>query len=237
MKVAIHQPQYWPWPAYIHKVLSSDVFVYLDTVQYSKNGLQNRNQIKTQQKASWLTLPVTHSLGQSIQETKIADTKAAENHWKTLSESYGGTPGFRRWGDQIHSLLQDQTLSLCDFAIGSTEWMLETLGVETKRVKASELSGITGHGSKLVASICQSLGATTYLTGSGATVYMDQEDFAAVSCEVWIQEWNSLEYQQAHPEIGFLSDLSTLDLLLNCPDTAMSSIKSAGSWSPMWKAS
>jgi hypothetical protein len=235
LKVAIHQPQYWPWPAYIHKVMSSDTFVYLDTVQYSKNGLQNRNQIKTQQKASWLTIPVTNRLGQTILETKIADKKAMGKHWKTLEASYRRTRGFHQWSDGLHSLFQTQTCSLCDLAIASTEWMLERLGVETKRVRASELSGVLGHGSKLVASICRSLEATTYLTGSGALAYMDREDFTAAGCDVWVQEWKSLEYEQAHPEIGFIPDLSALDLLMNCPDTAMRQIRSAGSWSPIWE--
>ena len=236
MKVAIHQPQYWPWPAYIHKILSSDVFVYLDTVQFSKNGLQNRNQIKTRQKASWLTLTVIHKFGQSIQQTQIANSKILGNHWRTLKENYGGTLGFQKWSEQIHSLLHKETLSLCDIAVESTEWMLEKLGIKTERVRASDISGLTGQGSKLVASICKSLGATVYLTGSGGMSYMDRGDFDLVSCEVWMQEWRSIEYPQVHPEIGFLSDLSSLDLLLNCPDTALDAIRSSGSWSRMWEA-
>ena len=45
--VAIHQPQYLPWQPYFAKALASDLFVYLDTVQFQKNGVQNRNQVKT----------------------------------------------------------------------------------------------------------------------------------------------------------------------------------------------
>ena len=54
-KVSIHQPQYIPWPAYFDKILQSDIFVILDDVQFQKNGLQNRNQIKTPQGKAWLT--------------------------------------------------------------------------------------------------------------------------------------------------------------------------------------
>ena len=32
--VAVHQPNYVPWPGYFHKLAHADVFVYLDSVQY-----------------------------------------------------------------------------------------------------------------------------------------------------------------------------------------------------------
>ena len=51
MIVAIHQPQYLPWLGYFDKMLKADVFCYLDTVQYKKNEWQNRNRIKTAQRA------------------------------------------------------------------------------------------------------------------------------------------------------------------------------------------
>ncbi|MBI3637246.1 MAG: WbqC family protein, partial [Candidatus Rokubacteria bacterium] len=47
MKVAIHQPHYLPWLGYLAKWAAADVFIVLDTVQYEKNGWQNRNRIKT----------------------------------------------------------------------------------------------------------------------------------------------------------------------------------------------
>jgi len=120
MKVAIHQPQCWPWLRYIHKVASCDVFVYLDTVQFTKNGLQNRNKIKNAAGASWLTLPVTHSFGQSIRDVKIADSLALQKQWKTLTLNYASTSGFLQWKDQLQALLSTETDSLSEFAISST---------------------------------------------------------------------------------------------------------------------
>jgi len=45
-----------------------------------------------------------------------------------------------------------------------------------------------------------------------------------------VQSWRPFTYEQAHPEVGFTKDLSTLDLLLNCPETAAEMICSAGDW-------
>jgi len=210
--------------------MSADIFVYLDTVQFSKNGLQNRNQIKTVNGALWLTVPVRHELGKSIREIETADPRAPAKHWKTLQANYSQALGFRRWHEDLRSLLHHSATSLAELTIASTEWMLEKLNVQTKRVRASELAGIEGQASKLVASICAALGANTYLTGTGALEYMNLEDFKAINCEVCVQQSRPLSYPQQWESTGFVPDLSTLDLLLNCPDEAAEMIASAGSW-------
>jgi hypothetical protein len=230
VKLAIHQPQYWPWAPYIHKVMSADKFVYLDTVQFSKNGVQNRNQIKTAQGASWLTLPVKHQLGLSIREAQITDARIMEKHWKSVLFNYGRTEGFRRWKDELHAVFGMKTDSLCDIAATSTEWMLDKMGVRTRRLRASELSDVTGRGSSLIASICEALGATVYLTGTGALAYLNAADFSSIGCQIQIQQWGRLNYEQTHPGAGFVQDLSTLDLLLNHPDTAAQMIGETGAW-------
>ena len=239
MKVAIHQPQYWPWPPYLYKVLSADVFVYLDTVQFTKNGLQNRNQIKGQGGALWLTVPVVQQLGQTIAQTRIADERSLVKHAKTLQAAYARTPGYKRWKDELDVLFAARYASLSDIAIATTEWMLDKCGVTATRRRASEISGVDldKHASELVAEICRQLGATEYLTGRGALDYLVPEHFAAIGCVVSIQTWKHFEHAQTFPDTGFVPDLSALDLLLNCPDDAPGMIRAAGGWEVLWKAS
>ena len=212
----------------MHKVLSADIFVYLDSVQFSKNGVQNRNQIKTAQGPLWLTIPVRNHLGQLLKDTKVAEPGATRKHWKTIKTSYARTSGFARWQTELKGLLDRDTEFLLEAAIDSTEWMLGKLNVRTERIKASELDGLAGEASKLVASICGALRATSYLTGTGALAYLDERDFAEIGCEIVVQQWKPFTYAQVNGE--FVPDLSTLDLLLNCPDEALNLIEAAGSW-------
>jgi hypothetical protein len=213
--------------------MAADVFVYLDTVQFSKNGLQNRNQIKTAQGASWLTVPVKHHFGQKLNEIELADSGCTHKHWKTLQANYARTSGFNRWKTEIEQLLAIEYSLLVEVAIASTEWMLEKLKTETHRIKASDLNHIDGTASELVSSICCALKADCYLTGTGGLVYLDCKDFAAFDCQIQVQSWKPFEYKQAFPTKGFVSDLSTLDLLLNCPDSAENLILEAGGWEPL----
>ena len=43
--VAIHQPAYLSWLGYFDKIMRSDIFLFLDTVQFEKDSFINRNQI------------------------------------------------------------------------------------------------------------------------------------------------------------------------------------------------
>ena len=213
--------------------MAADIFVYLDSVQFSKNGLQNRNQIKGRDGALWLTIPIKHKLGQTIRETSVADQKATRKHWKTLQANYSHSAGLSRWREDLASLFESAETSLAEVAIASTEWMLEKLDVRAKRIRASEMSETHGQASQLVASICKELGATIYLTGSGALDYLDLADFEAIGCDVKLQQWQTFSYEQQHRELGFVPNLSTLDLLLNTPDMAADLISAAGSWKPL----
>ena len=54
----IHQPNFLPWLGFFHKLASSDVFVLLDTVQFSRGSRTNRVQVLAGDRPTWLTVPV-----------------------------------------------------------------------------------------------------------------------------------------------------------------------------------
>ena len=58
MIVGIHQPNYIPGISYFSKILYSDEFIILNSVQYIKENWTNRNRIKTVKGDSLLTVPV-----------------------------------------------------------------------------------------------------------------------------------------------------------------------------------
>ena len=61
MRVAIHQPNYLPYIGYFQKMARADIFVLLDTVQYSKDSYTQRVKIRTKDEWIWLTIPVEKS--------------------------------------------------------------------------------------------------------------------------------------------------------------------------------
>ncbi len=218
--VAIHQPQYLPWLPYCAKAASCDIFVYLDNVQYQKNGVQNRNQIKAANGPVWLTVPVRASLDTTIQSTPICNNIPwQKKHLNTIEMAYARAAHKHILGEGLRELIESDWTYLADLNIAITEWIFARLGIECKRIRASELAA-DGAKDDLVLGICKSVGATTYLSGQGARAYQDPAKFENQGVELSYHVFEEQVYQQCHMAQGFVNHMSALDLLMNVGDSA-----------------
>src|SRR2546428_602993 len=97
MVVTIHQPEHLPWLGFFDKVRQADVFVILDHVRYRKRYFQNRNRIRAEHGAIWLTVPV-HVKGmfhQPINEVRIdneGNPRWREKCWNSIVQNYRKAP-------------------------------------------------------------------------------------------------------------------------------------------------
>lgn len=212
--VAIHQPQYLPWIPYCDKADRCDVFVYLDNVQFQKNGVQNRNQIKTAQGQMWLTVPVEVTLGEIIQQVRISGNRWKNKHIRAIQQNYSHAAYFEAFEQGLRPILEREWTYLADLNIALTEWMFKQLGITCTRLRASDLR-THGVSDDLVISICQAVGASVYLSGQGAKHYQDAMKFAERGINLTYQMYQNQPYVQCHPALGFVPDLSALDLILN----------------------
>jgi hypothetical protein len=216
MRVAIHQPQYLPYLGFFHKLVHSDVFVLLDRVQFQKNGLQNRNKIKTRQGWQWLTVPVLHEFGQSISQVRLnSRVPWTRKHYNALVTNYSRAPYFEQYASSLSDILAYSHDGLCSLDCMLLFWMTELLQAETRVVLASELP-VNGGGSELLVSICRSLGAKRYLSGPGGARYMDLSLFEQAGIRVDFQHFEPEVYPQQFPDAGFVPNLSVVDALFNC---------------------
>lgn len=217
MIVSIHQPQYLPWLPYLLKVAESDAFILLDSVDFQKNGLQNRNQVKTAQGAHWLTVPVRHSLGQKINDVQIDDTADwRKKHWQTILQSYRKARAFSGYADEIESVFVREWSSLTDLNGHFFVLMLRWLGLEGRIQRSSEMKA-GGRGSEFVLNLCKEAGATRYISGAGGRDYLDENAFRDAGIEiVYRSPQRPLTYPQLYPQAGFFNSLSALDIILNC---------------------
>jgi WbqC-like protein family len=217
MNVAIHQPQYLPWLPYFLKIEESDVFILLDTVAFQKNGLQNRNQIKSAQGAHWLTVPVSQRLGQKICDVKIDNGQDwRRKHWLTILQNYGKAPAFHMYEKELESVFTREWTDLVDLNLELILMMTRWLDIRVPIVRSSEMKA-TGVASELVLSLCLEVGGTRYLSGIGGTNYLSPEAFAEAGVEIaYRPPLLPNAYPQRFPKAGFINHLSALDLILNC---------------------
>ena len=97
MIISIHQPAYLPWLGYIERIKKSDLFIFLDTVQFEKNSFTNRNLIKGANGPYWLTIPVKKKghLSKSLLDTEIVrDVDWRKSHLMSIKSSYSKSVAF-----------------------------------------------------------------------------------------------------------------------------------------------
>ena len=177
MRISIHQPQYIPWIPYFSKIKESDLFIFLDDVDFQKNGLQNRNHIKSSQGKQWLTVPVLQKLNQKIIDVKIDNScNWKYKHLQSLKLCYGKSLFFNNYLDDINFIYEQEWQSLCDLNIEIITTMLKWLKISTP-IKRSSSSRLEGNGSNLILNICKKYKADTYISGIGGKSYLNIENF------------------------------------------------------------
>ncbi|BDA79200.1 hypothetical protein LPTSP3_g21300 [Leptospira kobayashii] len=221
MIVSIHQPAFNGWLGYYEKIIRSDVFVYLDTVQFEKNSFTNRNKIKTNAGELWLTIPVKLKghIDQTIKDIQIDNsTPWRKKHLKTIELNYRKAPRFDKVFSSLESIYNSEHTDFALFCYEFLIWTLKDLNIKTKIVRASDLE-FEGNKSDLVLNICKKLNAKTYISGIFGKDYLNLDDFQSNQIEVLFQDYKHPLY----PQIGkdFISHLGILDFLFNTDDLSI----------------
>jgi hypothetical protein len=230
VKVAIHQPHYLPWLGYLAKWAAADVFVFLDTVQYEKNGWQNRNRIRTASGAHWLTVPVHAHLGTPITEVAVDTTQPwRARHLRAIEHAYARAAHLATYHDSLRALLDVEWAQLARLAVASAEWLAKAVGITATARLASALPMDGGDATGRLVEICKAVGADTYLAGGHAARYMDGARFREAGISVLYQHYEHPVYAQQHGE--FVPFLSGVDLLLTHGDDSLPILRRGDSWS------
>lgn len=227
--VSIHQPAYLPWLGYLDRIRRSDVFVFLDTVQFQKNSFQNRNKIRTAQGWSWLTVPLLtkgHTEG-VLSEIKIDPAQPWQRkHLATLSQSYAAAEFRDRVMSWLAPFYAREWQGFSDLCWTMLEAHLKQLGIATRLVRARDLKDRGARKSDLVLDLCRQLGATTYISGPQGRDYIEEASFAAADIELQYDDYRHPVYRQMHGD--FESHMAAIDLMMNVKDP-LSVLKSGSS--------
>ena len=217
MKAFISQPNYLPWKGYFDAIRQADVFISLDTVQYTRRDWRNRNRIKTEHGLKWLTIPVEAkgNYTQPINEARIADRDWARKHWQSIVQAYATADHLNAFTQpryyELFTQGQPELLAEADHKFLS--WVCAELSIKTPMKLASDMSALDGPNERLI-SLCEQVGADTYLSGPAAKAYLDENLFAEAGISV---EWLDYSRYPEYPQLfgTFVHEVSVIDLLLN----------------------
>ncbi len=204
---------------------SVDVFVFLDDVQYSKNGWRNRNRIKTSQGLRWITVPVRHrSLAQLIADTEIDDRKDwRESHMRLWHENYRTALYYRVVLELLGDMERGTVGTISELNIALTRKIALYLHITPRTLLSSELQ-VSGTKTDRLIDLMKKLNATTYLSGPSADAYLDKAAFRNNGIRL---EYKSYDYG-TYPQLWdpFEGAVTVLDLIANCGPDAKSHIRS-----------
>ena len=213
--VAIHQPNYLPWLGYFHKIYCSDTFVFLDSVQFPKGQLVNKNRIKTANGELLLTVPVLTKkrFGQNINEVRIDNhINWRKKHWKSILLNYKNALFFQDHSKFFETVYERNWSILSDLNIYLIENITKLMGMKCEFARSSEMD-VSGEGTELIINICKAVGGNTYLSGTGAREYMKEAMLTENGLNLRYQEFKHPRYRQLFGD--FLPNISIIDLMFN----------------------
>lgn len=212
---AIHQPNFFPWLGYFDKIRRSDVFVFMDNVDYPRKSSTcwtKRVKLNIQGEARWFGCPVDKNTWDGvIKDVCIAgDPKWRSNALKTLEMNYAKARNFEVAMQIVEPLLMNPEQNLADYNIHAITTLAGVLGLDTKLVRQSTLHTPSAATDQLI-EICRGVGADTYLAGGGAGGYQEDEKFAQAGLGLVYQSFEPPRYG---PDDEYIPGLSVIDYLM-----------------------
>ena len=202
MKVAIHQPNCFPWMGYFSKMSKSDVFVFLDDVEYSKGSFTSRVKIHQNKDEQWFTIPVKkHRSNALINEIQLDRSKNFELQLiKKVKQEYHHATFLKELIELLEKLfftLKDID-SLAIYNRKVIEEFASIMQITPEFISSSELN-LRYNKDQVVLTICEALQAENYISGLGGKKYLKEEAFAQKGIQLHYSDFNITDTHLKQP--------------------------------------
>ena len=222
MIAAIMQPTFLPWIGYFDLIDRVDSFVFFDDAQVLKRSWGVRNRILGAQGETFLTVPlVGHSQNADCSFANTAIDPAPKwrrSHLSTIRHAYAKAPFFACVFPLLEELYAADHATIGALNMAFIESTARRMGIATTFLRSSQIKGVEGRKDDRLLSICEAIGADTYLSAQGSAAYIEQDReggaFAGSPVELRYHNFAHPLYPQAGD--GFVSHMSVVDMLMHC---------------------
>lgn len=216
MRVSILQSNYLPWRGYFDIIANSDVCVFLDSVQYTKNDWRNRTRLRAKDGSlRWQSIPVGKSISRKINEVELPRNGWQKKHLESFTEAYSSAPWFDICYQLYSSSLEAETRSLSRLNQAFIKEITHTYFSEDVRFLADTNLDIRDGGIDATArllTILRLLEADTYLSGPAAKAYLNESKLLEHGVKTKFADYSVYRpYPQGKFE--FSEGLTILDLI------------------------
>ena len=231
-KVAIHQPNFFPWLGYFECIDNVDVYIFLDDVPFgSKPKRMNRNFITNNNggKKNFTMSVSTPSISSQIKDCKVVRDRFFYYYRDVLKENYQDSPYFEKTFRLINKIYDYKTDSVSEFNINLIKLICNEIGIDTKfKISSKDFNCRCSTPEKHILTILKKINIDNFYgakRGLEVGLYKP-EIFRKENITIYKQEY-------LHPKYNhkiFVPNLSILDLLFYNFNTALDIIRAGRNW-------
>lgn len=217
MICAIHQPNFFPWLGYFNKIITSDVFIFLDDVIYPDSGSGsgtwvNRVRLAINNESRWVGCPVRRQPGSNlIKHVEIDNSQAwRKKMLRTLEMNYRRAPNYEIFMSHLSPLIAYETDYLAEYNMNAIKGICRYLKIDATFKLQSELA-VSGKATELLVNLTREVGANSYLCGGGAGGYQIDTMFGENAIELKYQNFQPVPYGKSK---RYIEGLSIIDFLM-----------------------
>lgn len=215
MRTAIMQPYFLPYLGYFQLISAAEHFVMYDTIQYTKKGWINRNQMLRGGAPAMFSIPLKKDSDYlEIVKREISEVFDSVKLCNQISGAYRKAPEFDRTMPLIESIVMFESENLFDYIRNSIVACCDHLNIGTTLSIASdveagqsELSGVNR-----VIDICKRVNATDYINPPGGRDLYSKSEFNDQGLELQFLQPRLSSYPQF--QNPFVPALSILDVMM-----------------------
>lgn len=225
MKGAIMQPYFFPYIGYYQLAFEVEKYVFLDDVNFIKQGYINRNSILLQGRKHDFSIPVKNvSSFRKISEHEYNGDFS--KFLKLIDSAYRKSPFFDKAMPLIESVVLDPDNNVARKNSKSLTAVFSYLGLNREFVFSSDVVlGGDFKGQERVIEICCRLGIDRYRNAIGGKTLYCNKDFDSCGVGLGFLSSNSVLYKQGNTD--FVPCLSIIDVLMWCDkEEVLSMLKS-----------
>ena len=212
--IAVMQPYLFPYLGYYQLAFHADEFVFLDDVNFIRQGHIHRNQIDLRGSAHRFTLPVREaSQNRHIRDHVFADDSDAV--LALIRQAYRKHPQFASAFPVVEKVLSQRDRNVAHVTALSIRAVFEYLGLARRFLSSGELPNAPAlSGQDRIIDICLARGAVQYTNAIGGKALYSRADFAGRGLELRFLVPGDVVYRQPHAH--FVASLSMIDVMMCC---------------------
>ena len=217
--VAIHQPNFFPWLGYFDKIIRSDIFIFLDDVQFVKScgTWSNRVKFMINSESKWVTAPIKRNFNgtKNINNMEfISDLDWRLKILKKIIYNYKNHPFFNEVINLFEEIIMFENNNISEFNFNIILNVSELMGIDKSKFLKSSDFNINKNSNELLIELIKKTNGNYYLSGGGDGSYLDKNLFDNANLKIIKQNFVHPLYKQYKNNI-FLEGLSIFDSFFN----------------------